>query len=202
GVYANYNAPAYNTRLVKREDLPKSYEELAKRTEWSGKTVIDLTDEPWLAAIYAHYGEERGRKLIEEMVANLKPAVVEGHLAIARAVGAGEYWIAINNHLNLTLNVKLAGGATDYFVLEPVALFYGQAGVSARAPHPKAAELAANFIISREAQEFLSKFGRLPTRADVATHPPGVVEEVRKVKVVTTLLTTEDERKWTKLFSE
>lgn len=202
GVYSNYNTPAYNTKFVNREELPRTYEELAKRTEWAGKTVIDVGDEAWLATIFAHYGEERGRKLIEELVANLRPVVLSGHLAVARAVAAGEYWIAINNYLNLTLNAKLAGGATDYFALDPVALFYGQAGVSAKAPHPNAARLAANFIISREAQEFLAKFGRLATRPDVAVNPPGVVEEVRKRTVITTLLTPEEDRKWTKLFNE
>ena len=48
GVYANYNAPAYNTQLVKASELPKSYEELAQRKEWAGKVAIDGTDNEWL----------------------------------------------------------------------------------------------------------------------------------------------------------
>ncbi len=36
-----------------------------------------------------HFGEERGKKLLRDIVAVLKPVMVEGHLALARSVGAG-----------------------------------------------------------------------------------------------------------------
>ena len=39
----------------------------------------------------AYYGEERGTKLLKDMVSVLKPVMVDGHLALARSVGAGEY---------------------------------------------------------------------------------------------------------------
>jgi len=200
GVYANYNAPAYNTRLVQRSDLPRSYEEFLQHKEWAGKVAIDATDNEWLKAIYEHYGEERGQKLVKDLVAVLNPVVTDGHLALARAVGAGEYAIALNNYVNLTMNVKLAGGPTDYWVLDPVALFFGQVGMNAKAPHPNAARLAANFMLSKECQAFLAKFGRLPTRADVPANPPGIIEALRAKKVVTVLLSPDEEKKWQRAF--
>lgn len=202
GVYANYNTPAYNTKLVKREDLPTRLEDFAKRTEWAGRVVIDNTDTPWLAAIFDHYGEKRAREILGEIVAKLKPVVLDGHLAIARAVGGGEYLVALNNYLNLTLNVKLANSPTDYWVVDPVTLFFGQSAINAKAPHPNAAKLAQNFMLSREAQQFLAKFGRLPTRPDVNTNPAGVLEPVLKAKVITKLLDAEDEKKWVRIFNE
>ena len=60
GIYANYNGPAYNTKLVKESDLPKTYDELVKKKEWAGKIAIDGTDEEWLYALCKHYGEEKG----------------------------------------------------------------------------------------------------------------------------------------------
>jgi ABC-type Fe3+ transport system substrate-binding protein len=137
-----------------------------------------------------------------EIVDVLKPVVIQGHLAAARAVGAGEYWIALNNYLNLTLNVKLAGQPTDFWVLDPVSQQYGQAGISSNAPNPNAARLAMNFLISRESQQFLARFGRLPTRDDVETNPKGVLDPVLKAKVITTMLTPEEGRKWSKVFDD
>ena len=67
----------------------------------------------------------------------MQPVVTDGHLAQARSVGSGEYWLSLNQYVNLTMNVKLAGGPIDYFVLDPVALFFGAVGVSAKAPHPE-----------------------------------------------------------------
>ena len=52
------------------------------------------------------------------------------------------------------------------FALDPVALFFGQVAISAKAPSPNAAKLAANFMLSQECQQFLAKFGRLPTRSE------------------------------------
>ena len=201
-VYANYNTPAYNSTFVKREELPKTYEEFLARPQWAGKMAIDINDESWLATIYQHYGEAKGAKLIADIVAMHKPIVTNGHLALARSVAAGEYWIALNNYLNLTVNVKLAGGATDFWVLDPVSLYFGNAGIAANAPHPNAAQLGANFLISREAQTHLAKFGRLPTRADVATNPPGVLDQVKRAKVIGTVLDQAEARRWSKVFEE
>lgn len=200
GVYTNYNTPAFNTMFVKREELPRTYEEFAQRPQWAGKVAIDVNDETWLATIYQHYGEAKAKTVMDAIVATLKPVVLQGHLAVARAVGAGEYWIALNNFLNLTLNVKLAGQPTDFWVLDPVSQQYGQLGIAANAANPNAARLAASFMLSRESQAHLAKFGRLPTRDDVETNPPGVLEPVLKAKVITTLPSPEDGRRWSKVY--
>ena len=172
GVYANYNAPAFNTKLVKPEELPRTYEEFATKTAWKGKVAIDNSDIQWMFAMIQHYGEDKAKKIVSDIVAATNPIMVDGHLALARSVGAGEYAVALNNYANLTVNVQLSGGATDFWVLEPVALFFGQVGVNAKAPHPKAALLAANYALSKEGQSFLPKQGRMPVRADVAPiHP-------------------------------
>jgi iron(III) transport system substrate-binding protein len=200
GVYANYNAPAFNSQHVKSSDLPQSYEEFATRKEWAGRIAIDRSDNEWLKGIMLHYGEEKGTKLIKDIVANLNPVVVDGHLALARSVGSGEYVVALNQYVMLTMNVKLGGNPTDFWALDPVVLLFGQVGINAKAPHPNAAKLGANFMLSKEAQQFLTKFGRIPTRSDVSTNPPGIGETLKKKKIITVLLTPEEEKQWQKTF--
>jgi iron(III) transport system substrate-binding protein len=202
GAYANYNTPAYNTNLVKKEDLPKTYEEFLTRKEWAGKIAIDKSDTEWLSTLFAHYGEERGRKLAQDMAATLKPVLTEGHLLLARSVGAGEYAVALNNYTNLTINVKLAGAPSDYWALDPVALIFGSVGVNSQAPHPKTAQLGANFVLSQQAQTFLTKFGRLPTRLDVETNPPGVMQTLHQKKVLPAVFSADEQRKWNTTFNE
>ena len=202
GVYANYNAPAYNTQKVKASDLPKSYEEFSRRKEWAGQVAIDGTDNEWLKALFDHYGEQKATQVVKDIVATLKPVLTDGHLAMARATGAGEYALSLNNYVNLTNNVKLGGAPIEVFALDPVALFFGQVAVNSKAPHPNAAKLAANFMLSQECQQFLAKFGRLPTRGDVEENPPGTVAMLRQKKVITTLFTPEEERVWQRRFTE
>jgi len=202
GMYANYNGPAYNTKLVKRDELPKTYEEFLTKKHWANRVAIDGTDNEWLKAMFEYYGEQRATELIKGIVSTLKPIITDGHLALARATGAGEYAISLNNYVNLTMNVRLAGGPIDAWAMDPVALMFGQVGVSALAPNPNAARLAANFMLSQEAQQFIAKFGRFPTRSDVADNPPGTVAMIKQKKIIPVLLTPEEEKVWQRKFQE
>jgi iron(III) transport system substrate-binding protein len=201
-LYANYNSPAYNTKLVKAEELPKTYEEFVGKKQWAGRVAIDGTDNEWLKAMFEYYGEQKAQQIIKGIVSTLRPVLTDGHLAMARATGAGEYAISLNNYVNLSNNVKLAGGSIEVWAMDPVALMLGQVGVSALAPNPNAARLAANFMISQEAQQFIAKFGRLPTRNDVNDNPAGTVAMLRKHKVIPVLLTPEEEKVWQRRFQE
>jgi iron(III) transport system substrate-binding protein len=202
GVYTVYTTPAHNTKLIAKADLPKSFEEFAKRKEWAGKVAIDHTDIEWLRGMTQFYGEQKGTALIREIAANLQPVLTDGRLAMARSVAAGEYLFALNNFVNLTLNVKLAGGAIDFFPLDPVPLYFAQVAVSSSAPNPNTARLAANFMLSRDCQVFYAKFGRLPTRADVETNPPGIIKQVTVRKVIRTQFSAEEEKRLRQTFAE
>lgn len=202
GIGANYDVPSYNTKLVKPSDLPRSYEELARRSDWAGHVANNETDGEWLTALLSFYGREKGRALIESLAASLKPAMISGHLQVARAVGAGEYWVSLNNYVSLTLNVKLSGASIDFWTLEPIALFFHEVGVNARAPHPNAARLAANFLLSQEAQQKMTTWGRLPVRRDVETNPPGVLAAFQGKTVIPIVLAGESEKSADSLYKE
>jgi iron(III) transport system substrate-binding protein len=202
GVYANYNSPGYNTNLVKREDLPKSYEDFLSKKEWAGKVAIDYTDREWLKGMYDHYGEAKAKKLVDDLIKTLKVVNTQGHLALARSVGAGEYAVELNNYTNLILNVKLSGGPTDFWVVDPVVVFFGQIGINAKAPHPNAALLFANFMLSQEGQKQITTAGRIPIRPDVETNPPGVLKAFNGHKLNVSTMTAEEDQKWTKLFKD
>jgi iron(III) transport system substrate-binding protein len=200
GVYANYNAPAYNAKLVDAKDLPTTYEGFLEKKDWAGRVAIEGTDNEWMNAMFSFYGEAKGRKLIEDIVKTLKPVVLDGHLAAARAVASGEYMVALNNYVMLTNNMKLSGAPTDFWAMDPVALFFGQVAINARAPHPKAAQLAANFMLSAQAQTLAAKTGRIPTRPDAQPNPPDVVARLEKAKVVPYALSGDQIRASQKLF--
>ena len=42
GLYANYNAPAYNTQHVAAADLPKTYEDFVAHKDWAGHVAIEF----------------------------------------------------------------------------------------------------------------------------------------------------------------
>jgi ABC-type Fe3+ transport system substrate-binding protein len=57
-------------------------------------------------------------------------------------------------------------------------------------------------MISQECQQFLAKFGRLPTRSDVQDNPPGTVALLKKQKIIPALLTPDEEKVWQRKFAE
>ena len=69
GTRLNVFVQAYNTNLVKKEDIPKTWEELAQ-PKWKGKLGIEQEDADWLAGQYAELGEARAKKVFSDIVVN------------------------------------------------------------------------------------------------------------------------------------
>lgn len=202
GIYANYNAIGYNTSKVKKSELPQTYEDFLKHPEWAGKVAVDHSDEEWLYALYKYYGADKGETLVKNIIKTLHPAVTTGHLAMARSLGAGEYAIALNNYVNLILNVKLRGGPVDFHAISPVAVFYGQIGINSKAPHPNAAMLAVNYSLSEQGQTHLTAAGRIPTRPGVETNPPGVMKAFEGKEIIPVEFSPEEAKKWSKRYKK
>lgn len=202
GTYLVFHTPAYNTTKIKKEDLPKRYEDFAKHPEWKGHIALDYTDRDWYAGFMTSMGKDKGGKIIADIVNTLEPALYKGHLALARALGSGEYWLNLNNYLNLVLNVKLANDPVDWWILEPVTTSMGEIGVNAKAPHPNAAKLLANFLISGEAQQMRTKWGRIPSRPDIESNPPGILKAFEGKKTVAPHLLPAEDSKWQKEFNQ
>lgn len=64
--------------------------------------------------------------------------IIQKHLAVARAVDSGGYRIVLDNFLNLTLNVRLTGQPTDFWLLDTVSQQSGLVGISSSSFTPKA----------------------------------------------------------------
>ena len=67
GTRLNVFVQAYNTRQVKKADLPKTWEDLAN-PKWKGKIGIEQEDSDWLAGVFADIGDARARKVFKDIV--------------------------------------------------------------------------------------------------------------------------------------
>jgi len=52
----------YNTKLVRKDDVPKSYDDLLN-PRWKGKMVFDTQDADWFHTLLEYFGEEKGLSL-------------------------------------------------------------------------------------------------------------------------------------------
>ena len=90
----NIFTAAYNTNLIKKEDLPKTYQDLLN-PKWKGKLGIEAEDADWFAGVVADIGEEAGLKLFRDIVATNGLSVRKGHTLLTNLVASGEVPIAL-----------------------------------------------------------------------------------------------------------
>jgi len=157
----------YNTRLVKPSELPSTYEDLLN-PRWAGRLAIESTDVLWFAALAKSMGEEKGIAFFRRLAA-MKPTVRSGHILAAQLVASGEIPLLLDAYNNNMETLKKVGAPVDWKPLEPA---FGQAsaiGVARHSRRPHAALLFAEFLLSREGQEFFKSVNRVPASLAVDT---------------------------------
>src|SRR6267143_3154220 len=185
----------YNTSLVKREELPASYEDLL-HPRWTGRITIEGTDVLWFAAVAKAMGEEKGIAYFRKLAA-MKPEIRHGHIHTAQLVASGEVAFFLTAYNNNIETLKSKGAPVEWKPLQPA---FGQAaaiGVARNAPRPHAALLLAEFVLSKEGQEIYKSVNRVPT--SMAVDSP---LNKFKYEIIDPVLALDEGDKWEKLFSE
>jgi iron(III) transport system substrate-binding protein len=161
----NIISAAYNPNLVKKQDLPKSYEDLA-HPKWKGKLAIEADDAVWFGALAHELGEQKTIRLFRDIVRTNGLSVRKGHTLIANLIVSGEIPFALTVYHYKAEQLKNSGAPLDWYVLPPgLARFLGT-GVMRRAPHPHAAVLFLDFMLS-DAQQLLLDRDFTPTNIKV-----------------------------------
>lgn len=152
---------AYNTQRVAPHEVPNSYEDLLK-PRWAGRLGIETADVAWFAAVAKAMGEADGVAYFRKLAAT-KPSLRHGHTLMAELVAAGEIEVAVDAHVQGVARLKDKGAPIEWKALQPAFGQPSSVGVARRAPHPHAALLFADFILSQEGQEIIKSRNRVPS---------------------------------------
>jgi len=191
----NFFTVGYNTNLVKPEEVPAAYEDLA-HPRWAGRVGLEGSDVDWFGAMVKFMGEEKGLGFFRKLADN-KPQIRSGHTLMAELVASGEIPLAatLYNHNIERLTVK--GAPVKWKAVTPTFGRPNAIGVARHAPHPHAAMMFADFMLSREGQTILKERNRVPASLSVDTHlnkfPFHMIDPV---------ITLDENDKWEKLWSE
>jgi iron(III) transport system substrate-binding protein len=158
---------AYNTDRVKREEVPKSFEDLAD-PRWKGRLGIEAEDQAWFGTLLELMGEAKGEKLFRDVVAVNGVSVRKGHTLLATLVASGEIPLALTVYNYKPPQLKAKGAAIDWIVLQPAVAQFHAVAVHARAPHPNAAALLFDFFLG-EGQALLAARNFVPSSSKVPT---------------------------------
>ena len=176
-VYYNPYVVAYNTKLVPRQMVPKTYEDLLD-PKWKGKMMIEGTKADWFAGILQIMGQERGLKYMRDL-AKQQPSPREGHELLAQLVAAGEGLMDVNIPIASVERMKERGAPIDWTAVGAAPAIMVGIGLSSQAAHPNAAKLFMEFALSREGQRLMRTPGRLVARADLAPEQADLLKEVK-----------------------
>jgi iron(III) transport system substrate-binding protein len=160
-------AQAYNTKLVKKEDLPKSFKDLLD-PKWKGKLGIEAKEASWLGATVKAMGDEAaGISLFRDIAARNGISVREGHSLTKNMVVAGEVPLALTVYTYMADQAKREGAPIDWFALEPVIARANAIGIARQAPHPNAALLFYEFLLGQDAQKLFASLDYAPSNGTV-----------------------------------
>lgn len=180
-VYYNAYVTAYNTRLVPKSTLPKTYDDLLD-AKWKGKLLMEGTKADWFAGMLQILGQERGLRFMREL-AKQQPSTREGHELLAQLVVAGEGHFDINIPVSSVERMKERGAPIDWTALGPVPAIMVGAGIATGAPHPNAAKLFLEFVLSRDGQKLMQTPGRHVARSDLVGEHSPMLKELKIVPV-------------------
>jgi ABC-type Fe3+ transport system substrate-binding protein len=151
-VHVNTLTYAYNTKLVRPEDAPKSARDFLKPM-FRGKLIsVYPADDDAALYLFTTIVTKYGWSYMDEYMAN-KPNFVQGHLPVARSVASGENAATLDASSS-TWRFKREGQPIEviFSAEDATPVFTVTAGIFKDAPHPNAAKLYLTWYLAPEQQ--------------------------------------------------
>lgn len=174
-------APGFNTSLVPRGSEPRTYQALLD-PKWRGKMAWSTSPTSsggpgFIGTVLTEMGEANGmaylRELAKQKVVNVGAAARE----VLDQTIAGEYLVALQIFNHHTVISAKKGAPVDWIKMEPVTGTLSVISVHKDAPHPNAAKLLVEFIISPEGQQIFRAAEYLPADPAVPAATPTLKPE-------------------------
>src|SRR5580692_164204 len=170
--------PGINTNLLPKDQAPKTFADLLDpklqgKMAWNGSSMAGAFG--FVANILTTMGEDKGMDYLRALATQQVVNVDASSRAVLDQVIAGEYWInlmAFNHH---TVISARKGAPSDWLKIEPAPVTLDAVGLVKDAPHPNAARLLLEFLLSEEGQKVFQQNDYLPALPSV----PAVVAGLR-----------------------
>jgi len=199
-------APGVNTQLVGKDEIKTAQDFL--NPKWKGK--IAWSTEPssgcavYVGSVLQTMGEEKGMAFLRALAQQDIVNVDATNRAILDQVILGQYAIALsifNHHALLSEN---KGAPVTWLKVEPISGVTHSIGLVKNAPHPNAAKLLIDFLLSEEGQRTFADVDYLPAMPSVPAKTPGVKPEAGgfKANYISPATMTDNLDRWTKIKKE
>jgi iron(III) transport system substrate-binding protein len=179
-VYAVTTVIAYNPAVLKQKHLPvpTSWEDLAKPA-WKGQFSIDPGAVNWYDSLVQQMGHDKAYALIKSLGDN-RPVFVESHTQALTDVQAGEPAGAATAYGYKASSLKKkTPGQVEYANSNPLPSSLTLVDVVKNPPHPAAARLFEDWIVSKEGQQAVVDITNHTSLRPDVTNDPEVWNETK-----------------------
>ncbi|HWP58032.1 MAG TPA: extracellular solute-binding protein [Candidatus Acidoferrales bacterium] len=166
-IYAQPRVFLINTKVVPLASAPRTFDALLE-PKWKDMLGLESTDYDWLASLIDYYGTNRALEFAKNL-ARQNLQLRRGTSLLSQLVVAGEFPVMIDAFPEEAIDLKNARAPVDFLFPEPFVPVKTPTTVSlaAGAPHPHAAALFIDFLLSQQGQEIMAQQRRWVSRKDV-----------------------------------
>jgi len=182
--FINTHVLVYNTNLVKKAELPRTFQELIN-PKWKDKIVMS-EDFDIFGMMLKVMGREKGLDFMRRLAAQ-GVGLRDGYTLAVQGIASGEVPLGINLYGTRTEEFKKKGAPVDWVPMEFVLASLEPLAVGANAPNPNSARLFVDFLLSKEAQGLMRERFRIPSRPDVPPDPPELTKGLKLISTDSSL---------------
>ncbi len=153
----NYYGFVYNTKELKESDLPTDLLALGQMSRLSGRVgtanpAASNSYATWHAMLYDTWGKAKYDGFIKDFVGGLKARLADSSSTLVNLVAAGDLAIVGPTNLAQMEPLKAKGAPLEMHYFDPVMALPDGWVILAGSPHPNAAKLFLNWLLSPEGQ--------------------------------------------------
>lgn len=150
----SYLGPCYNTNLVKASEAPKTFNDLLD-PKWKGKMAWSSTvigSILFITAARNAMGEQKAMEYLTQLAKQDIAPIASTNRAVVDRVIAGEYALCLDSFLHHPIISAAKGAPVAPKPLDPVLTLSSSAMLPKAPPHPYAAMLFMDYLISVDGQ--------------------------------------------------
>jgi iron(III) transport system substrate-binding protein len=197
-VRESYTGIGFNNKLVPADKAPKTYQDLLD-PQWKGKMTlsgVSTTAVNWVGTMVLVHGADFVRKLGQQ---NIRVYNLTGR-ALANLMISGEVALSptiYNSHVAASAD---KGAPLSWFAPGPVPVTDSGMAIARKAPHPHAAMLLIDFLMSKEGAALYQELGYDSPRRDMAA--PGAAVQVEKLYLTNRPAFLREYETWARLYQD
>jgi iron(III) transport system substrate-binding protein len=165
---------SYNPRNMARKDVPKSWDELLQ-PRWKSEILFDESSLEEVVSLMAVWGKEKTRDYFSRL-SRQDLLIRVGRDTTTQMMMAGEAPLAVTTYAYNSESLKAQNAPVDWVAQDLIPTLIYPLTLARNAPHPHAAALFYDFLISEQGQQLIAREGRVVAHPKVAPIYPRMRE--------------------------